>query len=183
MPSKPVLYIAVGAPRLFIWCTSLDSILAILRAPTRPAVARRAKADLKKESDPFKRAVLDGRQLALKVSANSVYGFTGRGEAFSQSQIQHHPQIPAGGDDAHQAVLTAHHMHINSCAVRCINCYWPFKGPRKCVVLMATWMNGLLSCRCHCRQDALSGYQCHHHSVRTPDDQRNTGVGAGRRQR
>eukprot|EP00879_Flechtneria_rotunda_P030500 GHRR01033138.1.p1 GENE.GHRR01033138.1~~GHRR01033138.1.p1 ORF type:complete len:290 (+),score=81.65 GHRR01033138.1:366-1235(+) len=38
---------------------------------------KRAKADLKKESDPFKRAVLDGRQLALKVSANSVYGFTG----------------------------------------------------------------------------------------------------------
>jgi DNA polymerase elongation subunit (family B) len=38
----------------------------------------RAKADLKKESDPFRRAVLDGRQLALKVSANSVYGFTGR---------------------------------------------------------------------------------------------------------
>lgn len=39
----------------------------------------RAKADLKKESDPFRRAVLDGRQLALKVSANSVYGFTGEG--------------------------------------------------------------------------------------------------------
>jgi DNA polymerase delta subunit 1 len=56
---------------------------------------KRAKADLKKETDPFKRAVLDGRQLALKVristlsyaafvkyfffqiSANSVYGFTG----------------------------------------------------------------------------------------------------------
>lgn len=29
------------------------------------------------ETDPFKRSVLDGRQLALKVSANSVYGFTG----------------------------------------------------------------------------------------------------------
>lgn len=28
---------------------------------------KRAKADLKKEKDPFKRAVLDGRQLALKV--------------------------------------------------------------------------------------------------------------------
>ena len=27
--------------------------------------------------DPFKKAVLDGRQLALKISANSVYGFTG----------------------------------------------------------------------------------------------------------
>ncbi|KAJ9113714.1 DNA-directed DNA polymerase delta [Naganishia adeliensis] len=38
---------------------------------------KRAKADLKKETDPFKRAVLDGRQLALKISANSVYGFTG----------------------------------------------------------------------------------------------------------
>ncbi|KAK7204813.1 DNA polymerase family B-domain-containing protein [Myxozyma melibiosi] len=38
---------------------------------------KRAKADLKKETDPFKKAVLDGRQLALKISANSVYGFTG----------------------------------------------------------------------------------------------------------
>ncbi|RDB23547.1 DNA polymerase delta catalytic subunit [Hypsizygus marmoreus] len=38
---------------------------------------KRAKTDLKKETDPFKRAVLDGRQLALKISANSVYGFTG----------------------------------------------------------------------------------------------------------
>ncbi|CAE6402164.1 unnamed protein product [Rhizoctonia solani] len=44
---------------------------------------KRAKADLKNETDPFKRAVLDGRQLALKacprsiISANSVYGFTG----------------------------------------------------------------------------------------------------------
>lgn len=28
---------------------------------------KRAKADLKNETDPFKRAVLDGRQLALKV--------------------------------------------------------------------------------------------------------------------
>ena len=41
------------------------------------APAHRARADLKAEPDPFKRAVLDGRQLALKVSANSVYGFTG----------------------------------------------------------------------------------------------------------
>ena len=32
---------------------------------------------MKKETDPFKKAVLDGRQLALKISANSVYGFTG----------------------------------------------------------------------------------------------------------
>ncbi|XP_064904360.1 LOW QUALITY PROTEIN: DNA polymerase delta catalytic subunit [Columba livia] len=37
----------------------------------------RVKAELKQEQDPFRRQVLDGRQLALKVSANSVYGFTG----------------------------------------------------------------------------------------------------------
>ncbi|KAF8243268.1 DNA polymerase delta catalytic subunit [Wilcoxina mikolae CBS 423.85] len=38
---------------------------------------KRAKADLKNETDPFKKAVLNGRQLALKISANSVYGITG----------------------------------------------------------------------------------------------------------
>ncbi|SCV04308.1 LANO_0G09406g1_1 [Lachancea nothofagi CBS 11611] len=38
---------------------------------------KRAKKDLKAEQDPFKRDVLNGRQLALKISANSVYGFTG----------------------------------------------------------------------------------------------------------
>ncbi|XP_067951635.1 DNA polymerase delta catalytic subunit-like [Watersipora subatra] len=38
---------------------------------------KKAKADLKLETDPFKKKVLDGRQFALKLSANSVYGFTG----------------------------------------------------------------------------------------------------------
>lgn len=37
----------------------------------------RAKKDLKSEADPFRKAVLDGRQRALKIAANSVYGFTG----------------------------------------------------------------------------------------------------------
>jgi DNA polymerase delta subunit 1 len=41
------------------------------------AARKKAKTDLKKETDPFRKAVLDGRQLALKISANSVYGFTG----------------------------------------------------------------------------------------------------------
>ncbi|XP_054160471.1 DNA polymerase delta catalytic subunit-like [Oppia nitens] len=41
------------------------------------AARKKAKEDLKKEKDPLKRKVLDGRQLALKISANSVYGFTG----------------------------------------------------------------------------------------------------------
>ena len=38
---------------------------------------KRAKKELAVEKDPFKKAVLNGRQLALKVSANSVYGITG----------------------------------------------------------------------------------------------------------
>nr|BAO20824.1 DNA polymerase delta catalytic subunit [Thereuonema tuberculata] len=41
------------------------------------AARKKAKADLKNETDPLRRKVLDGRQLALKISANSVYGFTG----------------------------------------------------------------------------------------------------------
>ncbi|KAK4887632.1 hypothetical protein RN001_003903 [Aquatica leii] len=41
------------------------------------AARKKAKAALKDEKDPVMRAVLDGRQLALKISASSVYGFTG----------------------------------------------------------------------------------------------------------
>ena len=41
------------------------------------AARKRAKADMAKATDPFVIAVQNGRQLALKVSANSVYGFTG----------------------------------------------------------------------------------------------------------
>lgn len=36
-----------------------------------------AKRLMKNSKDPFEQAVLNGRQLALKISANSVYGFTG----------------------------------------------------------------------------------------------------------
>lgn len=38
---------------------------------------KQAKRELAQETDPFKKAVLNGRQLALKISANSVYGLTG----------------------------------------------------------------------------------------------------------
>lgn len=38
---------------------------------------KKAKKAMKAEKDPFKKQVLNGRQLALKISANSVYGFTG----------------------------------------------------------------------------------------------------------
>lgn len=38
---------------------------------------KKAKLDCEKATDPFLKRVFNGRQLALKVSANSVYGFTG----------------------------------------------------------------------------------------------------------
>ncbi|XP_057374077.1 DNA polymerase delta catalytic subunit-like [Daphnia carinata] len=41
------------------------------------AARKKAKKDLAVETDPLRQKVLDGRQLALKISANSVYGFTG----------------------------------------------------------------------------------------------------------
>ncbi|CAF0813289.1 unnamed protein product [Rotaria sordida] len=38
---------------------------------------KKAKQMMKEETDEFRKKVLDGRQNALKISANSVYGFTG----------------------------------------------------------------------------------------------------------
>ncbi|KAI5169103.1 DNA polymerase delta subunit 1 [Pancytospora epiphaga] len=38
---------------------------------------KEAKRELKNTEDPFLRRALDGRQIALKVCANSIYGFTG----------------------------------------------------------------------------------------------------------
>lgn len=41
------------------------------------AARKRAKKDMAIATDPMEKAVQNGRQLALKISANSVYGFTG----------------------------------------------------------------------------------------------------------
>jgi len=41
------------------------------------AARKQAKRDMARATDPMEKAVQNGRQLALKISANSVYGFTG----------------------------------------------------------------------------------------------------------
>ncbi|CAE7585421.1 POLD1 [Symbiodinium microadriaticum] len=41
------------------------------------AARKQAKKDMAAATDPMEKAVQNGRQLALKISANSVYGFTG----------------------------------------------------------------------------------------------------------
>lgn len=40
-------------------------------------IAETISLSFQAETNPFRKMVLDGRQLALKISANSVYGFTG----------------------------------------------------------------------------------------------------------
>ena len=38
---------------------------------------RKAVKEMKKEKDPFKESILDGQQLAYKLTANSIYGQIG----------------------------------------------------------------------------------------------------------
>ncbi|KAK3815059.1 MAG: delta DNA polymerase [Benniella sp.] len=73
---KDVDYVITPNKDAFVKESRRKGLLPIILTDLLEA-RKRAKADLKKETDPFKRAVLDGRQLALKISANSVYGFTG----------------------------------------------------------------------------------------------------------
>ncbi|CAM9020652.1 unnamed protein product [Wickerhamomyces anomalus] len=69
-------YTVTPSGDFFVKSTQRKGILPIILEELLSA-RKKAKADLKKETDPFKRDVLNGRQLALKISANSVYGFTG----------------------------------------------------------------------------------------------------------
>ncbi|XP_014787230.1 DNA polymerase delta catalytic subunit [Octopus bimaculoides] len=69
-------YIKTPSGNLFVKSTLRKGLLPEILNDLLSA-RKRAKADLKKETDPLKKRVLDGRQLALKISANSVYGFTG----------------------------------------------------------------------------------------------------------
>lgn len=73
-------YVLSSAQHIQLYLAPLSSQAWV--PPGHPSIAfilppPRAKAELAQETDPLRRQVLDGRQLALKVSANSVYGFTG----------------------------------------------------------------------------------------------------------
>jgi len=72
----PEQYIKTPSGNMFVKSSSRKGLLPEILEDLLGA-RKKAKADLKNETDPFKRGVLDGRQLALKISANSVYGFTG----------------------------------------------------------------------------------------------------------
>lgn len=69
-----MLHLGASPVRFYLWRNTCQ---ASRPHHVKTFSVHRAKTELKKETDPFKRQVLDGRQLALKISANSVYGFTG----------------------------------------------------------------------------------------------------------
>jgi DNA polymerase delta subunit 1 len=73
---KDVDYIITPNGDQFVTAAKRKGLLAQILEELLSA-RKQAKRELAQETDPFKKAVLNGRQLALKVSANSVYGLTG----------------------------------------------------------------------------------------------------------
>ncbi len=73
---SPDQYIRTPSGNLFVKSSVRKGLLPEILESLLSA-RKKAKFDLKNEKDPFRAKVLDGRQFALKVSANSVYGFTG----------------------------------------------------------------------------------------------------------
>ncbi|KAI1084103.1 DNA polymerase delta catalytic subunit [Whalleya microplaca] len=69
-------YIVTPHGDMFVTTKQRKSLLAQIFQELLGA-RKQAKKELAIETDPFKKAVLNGRQLALKISANSVYGLTG----------------------------------------------------------------------------------------------------------
>ncbi|KAI0866034.1 DNA polymerase delta catalytic subunit [Xylaria cubensis] len=69
-------YIVTPNGHMFVTVKQRKGLLAQILEELLSA-RKQAKRELAVETDPFKKAVLNGRQLALKISANSVYGLTG----------------------------------------------------------------------------------------------------------
>ena len=69
-------YIVTPSGDTFVTAKQRKGLLAEILEELLSA-RKQAKRELAVETDPFKKAVLNGRQLALKITANSVYGLTG----------------------------------------------------------------------------------------------------------
>ena len=72
----PSTYQKTPTGDVFVKSTTQKGILPTILAELLGA-RKQAKKDMKAAKDPMVKAVQNGRQLALKISANSVYGFTG----------------------------------------------------------------------------------------------------------
>jgi DNA polymerase delta subunit 1 len=91
---------------------------------------KKAKADMKaekakgKDFDPLTYAVYDGRQLALKISANSVYGFTG-------AQVGHLPRSLIASHCLSSPLVASHCLSLPLIAAhRWANCLALRSRPR-----------------------------------------------------
>jgi DNA polymerase delta subunit 1 len=73
---KPEQYTVTPTGDAFVKTSVQKGLLPIILSELLTARSK-AKKDMKAATDPLTKAVLNGRQLALKISANSVYGFTG----------------------------------------------------------------------------------------------------------
>lgn len=73
---KPEDYIRSPSGDCFVRPTIRKGVLSKILEDLLSA-RKIAKKELAEATDPFLRSVLNGRQLALKISANAVYGFTG----------------------------------------------------------------------------------------------------------
>ena len=76
IPGVEYVTIKVSEKKIYTWAKGMQGLLPIMLEnllATRKK-AKKAKANAK---TPEEKAVMDARQLALKVSANSMYGFTG----------------------------------------------------------------------------------------------------------
>jgi DNA polymerase delta subunit 1 len=73
---KPEEYQKTPSGDYFVTADTRKGLLPIILEEIL-AARKQAKKDMKAATDPMQKAVQNGRQLALKVSANSVYGFTG----------------------------------------------------------------------------------------------------------
>mmetsp|Transcript_68037 Transcript_68037/g.76173 ORF Transcript_68037/g.76173 Transcript_68037/m.76173 type:complete len:1199 (+) Transcript_68037:49-3645(+) len=72
----PKIYAKSENGHVFVHASVKKGILPTILSELLTA-RKRAKKDMKNAPTEFERAVQNGRQLALKISANSVYGFTG----------------------------------------------------------------------------------------------------------
>ena len=73
---SPEVYEKSPSGHLFVKASTKKGILPQILDELL-AARKRAKKDMAETTDPMEKAVQNGRQLALKISANSVYGFTG----------------------------------------------------------------------------------------------------------
>ena len=62
--------------KTYKFAQGVSSLLPVILTELK-AYRKKAKKEMAATTDPFKKSILDGRQLAYKVSMNSVYGFTG----------------------------------------------------------------------------------------------------------